>query len=403
MEKVSIVVPLYKNERYIRETMNSIMNIPYKNIEIIVVDDCGNDGSLEICKELARKSGTIKILQNTRNFGTAKTILNGILEASGSYIFVAAADDIFMNNRIPDCLKIFHTESPFLIFADAFIIDESGKDLDLVYTNNIKVNNKNIIIEQFKRNQCLGATMAFANDKNLFKKYGNELFNLSDDFGFTMECIVKGLPIYYLRKPIIKYRIHDSNQSKDKSKMNSITKEILMNYLLADCEDKHVFFRSLPIEEFQIAKAIQHIYLREIDLAKSLLESISDLKCNQGLWEKYFYLSVIEYQSNNITQCYYHLKKSFALNKDHAATLNNMGVIEYATGSQELAKHHFKSALILKTDYIDSKINLQLIKDSTNHDLLYTKRTVFDQLMSKEKYANYFSELKGDLCHERIE
>ena len=67
--KVSIIIPVYNVEKYISECLDSCINQTLQDIEIIIVDDCGSDKSIDIVKEYAKKDSRIKIIKNNQNKG----------------------------------------------------------------------------------------------------------------------------------------------------------------------------------------------------------------------------------------------------------------------------------------------------------------------------------------------
>lgn len=73
MALISIILPTYNVEKYIARALESCINQTFKDIEIIVVDDCGNDKSIEIAKEYAIKDNRIKIIHNEENFEAFKS------------------------------------------------------------------------------------------------------------------------------------------------------------------------------------------------------------------------------------------------------------------------------------------------------------------------------------------
>lgn len=94
-EKVSIIIPSYNEGKTIGNTLKHIldMNYPKKMIEIIVVDDCSTDNSVQIVKEYARKYKNIKLLQTKRNSGCAAVPTNlGVKNATSKYVIVLDAD-----------------------------------------------------------------------------------------------------------------------------------------------------------------------------------------------------------------------------------------------------------------------------------------------------------------------
>lgn len=91
--KVSIVIPIYNSEKCLARCISSLKDQTLKEIEIICVDDCSSDGSMEILKELASEDSRIKLLFNEKNSGTLMTRKKGVSEASGEYIMFADNDD----------------------------------------------------------------------------------------------------------------------------------------------------------------------------------------------------------------------------------------------------------------------------------------------------------------------
>ncbi|WP_243832725.1 MULTISPECIES: glycosyltransferase family 2 protein [unclassified Campylobacter] len=75
--EISIIIPTYNVEKYIARALESCINQTFKDIEIIVVDDCGNDKSIEIAKEYAKKDTRIKIVYNEENLGLLRARYEG--------------------------------------------------------------------------------------------------------------------------------------------------------------------------------------------------------------------------------------------------------------------------------------------------------------------------------------
>ena len=91
--KVSIIIPVYNVERYISECLESCIKQTLKDIEIIIVDDCGSDKSIDIVKEYAKKDSRIKIIKNNQNKGLFLARCEGLKSATGKYIISLDSDD----------------------------------------------------------------------------------------------------------------------------------------------------------------------------------------------------------------------------------------------------------------------------------------------------------------------
>lgn len=123
---VSIVIPNYNNGRYIKDALDSIENQTYKNIEVIIVDDCSTDNSLEIIMELKNKySFSIIIEKNKVNKKVSFTRNAGINIASGDYITTLDPDDCYFPDKIEKELSVFKKYGDTVIsYSGITIVDE---------------------------------------------------------------------------------------------------------------------------------------------------------------------------------------------------------------------------------------------------------------------------------------
>ena len=97
--KVSVIIPVYNVEQYLRQCLDSVLGQTLKEIEIICVDDGSTDKSLDILKEYQKKDGRIIILQQKNQYaGVARN--NGIKIAKGKYLSFLDSDDFFVNNML---------------------------------------------------------------------------------------------------------------------------------------------------------------------------------------------------------------------------------------------------------------------------------------------------------------
>ena len=101
---VSIVVPVYNTEKYIRECLNSLIQQSYSHIEIIAVDDGSTDNSLCLLKELSAKDNRLKVFsQSNQGVSAARNL--GLSKATGTYIMFVDADDWIDLSTIEECLQ----------------------------------------------------------------------------------------------------------------------------------------------------------------------------------------------------------------------------------------------------------------------------------------------------------
>lgn len=102
--KVSIVVPVYNSEQYLRECLDSLLNQTYRDIEVVLVDDGSTDGSPSICDEYARENSGVRVFHNA-NSGANAARGFGVEKASGEFVFFMDSDDTIDPDTIEKALE----------------------------------------------------------------------------------------------------------------------------------------------------------------------------------------------------------------------------------------------------------------------------------------------------------
>ncbi|EAI5529496.1 glycosyltransferase family 2 protein [Campylobacter lari] len=122
MSQISIILPTYNVEKYIARAIESCINQTFKDIEIVVVDDCGNDKSIEIAKKYASKDDRIKIIHNKENLKLLRARCEGVKVATSPYIMFLDPDDYLEFNACEECIKILNTDIEMICF-NTYIIN----------------------------------------------------------------------------------------------------------------------------------------------------------------------------------------------------------------------------------------------------------------------------------------
>lgn len=104
MELVSIIVPIYNTENFLRECIESILNQSYKDIELILVDDGSKDGSLVLCDDYKRRDKRIKVITK-KNTGVSDTRNVGVAASKGTYICFVDSDDVVKPTYVETLLE----------------------------------------------------------------------------------------------------------------------------------------------------------------------------------------------------------------------------------------------------------------------------------------------------------
>lgn len=116
---ISVIIPVFNTEEYISNCIKSIIGQTLKNIEILCVNDCSTDNSLEILQKFAKKDNRIKIIDLKENKGVSNARNTGIDLAQGEYIYLIDSDDWIDENYLEEMLKkIKETKSNVIINAN---------------------------------------------------------------------------------------------------------------------------------------------------------------------------------------------------------------------------------------------------------------------------------------------
>lgn len=92
-ELITVVVPVYNVENYLRQCLDSVLNQTYQHLEILLIDDCSTDGSLQICREYEAKDGRVRVIASPQNLGVSHSRNIALSNAKGSYISFIDSDD----------------------------------------------------------------------------------------------------------------------------------------------------------------------------------------------------------------------------------------------------------------------------------------------------------------------
>ena len=127
MSIVSIIMPYYKKNFYIEETINSIINQYYQKFEIILIDDELSIESGEVLKKIKKKDERIKIINNKNNLGAGESRNAGIKIAQGEYIAFCDCDDLWNRDKLKDQLYFMKNLNIDFSFTSYEIINDNGK------------------------------------------------------------------------------------------------------------------------------------------------------------------------------------------------------------------------------------------------------------------------------------
>ena len=223
---VSIGIALYNGAEYITETLNSINNQTYSNIEIIIVDDGSKDDSLDVCRRWEPFSlFPVFFSKNVSNFGLPATRNVLLSKSNGKYLSLFDQDDIMLPNKIKNDVSFFEKqkENVVLIYSDLNLITENGNPFGNGYFDRIDFKGQkeeDLFIELIKSN-FIPAPSVMVRSEILKKTEGYDESLQFDDWDMWLR-LAKEYKFVFHKEVNVNYRIHKSSMMADKDHSKAI-------------------------------------------------------------------------------------------------------------------------------------------------------------------------------------
>ena len=275
LNKVSIVIPVYNSEIFLKESMDSILNQSYKNIEVIVVNDGSTDNSQQILEEYSNKITVI----NQKNSGLASALITGIKHSSGKWFKWFSPDDIMFHYTIETLVNEAEKYSDTIIYSNWEVIDEkscrlrSFQESNYNELSNFEYNVRLLDGQQINVNTSLIPSTLF--EKCSMRELDDPV-TVDYDF-FLHAALLYDIKFYLIQESLIKYRIHTKQLShKNISKTldyTSILKDEIFQHLDKSSRNKFL----IGLELYQNSKSLkQKIMMFGMKLLSSLPSYVSD-------------------------------------------------------------------------------------------------------------------------------
>jgi len=221
-DKVSIVMPVYNSEKYLEETIKSVLGQSYSNFELIIVDDGSTDNSLNIAREFAKKDKRVAVIALKENQGFAKARNEGLKRAKGEFITGMDSDDIMLPNAIKARVEFLNSHPEVdLVFGKIHkVIDREGNLIENAFSEEIqqfhrreKDNNFYGKVKELELWIPSADVTSMLRRNLLFQTgYYEESLLVGADKDFFFRALRRSNPAY-VPEPVVLYRLHDSNLS----------------------------------------------------------------------------------------------------------------------------------------------------------------------------------------------
>ena len=236
---ISIIMPAYNSSKTIEESIKSVINQSYKDWELVIVDDCSKDGTVDLVNKIKEKHEdlNIKLYRNPENKGVAFSRNFGVKMAEGNIIAFLDSDDLWTRDKLEKQMKLMEILQNFddkpltdSVYNDDVYNEKSGRSV-LLYTGSDFITSKDVKLgytlrvpkkigrKELQKQNIISCSSVLAS-KELLMKHVFPIIDdpIHEDFVVWIE-ILKEIPYAYgIDEPLLIYRISDSSKSSRKSK-----------------------------------------------------------------------------------------------------------------------------------------------------------------------------------------
>ena len=226
---VSIIMNCHNGEKYLSESLQSILSQTYKNWELIFFDNLSKDNSKKILKSV--KDKRIKYFKSKKFLKLYDARNQAIKKTKGKYIFFLDSDDRWKKKMINTQVTFMESNDDYdMVYSNYYIFHQDKKNLSIPYNYELP---SGFITKQILKKYPIGILTTCIRKKIFEKKAFKTKYNIIGDFDFFVKMSIKN-KIGCIQKPLAYYRLHDSNFSKKNLKMylNEMSQWINENYLL---------------------------------------------------------------------------------------------------------------------------------------------------------------------------
>ena len=221
---VSLLMPAYNSARYIKYAVDSVLKQTYENWELIIVDDCSDDGTWEVAYMLSTYDSRIKAYRNEENLGIVKNRKKAYTLSTGDLVGHLDNDDILERYSLDEMVRSFdQLPNVGLIYSDLAQIGEKGE-------HQLYSESKTFDINVLHQHGWRHFGMYRRKVMDVIDGYNEKLVSACEDGDLFMQISEK-FPIVRLPKVLYLYRAHSGNNSANNKKCESCEERPVCNYM----------------------------------------------------------------------------------------------------------------------------------------------------------------------------
>lgn len=221
----SVILPVYNSERYLNRTVNSVIQQTMSDFELLAIDDCSTDGSVQLLERWREKDSRIAILCNTENQGVAAVRNRGIAAAQGKYIAFLDSDDTWQSVKLERQMQFMEQIGCDFCCTAYSMVDEEGKHI-----KNRMLPWQNIRLEDLLKENYICCSSVMLRSQ-LTKQHAMNGNYAHEDYVYWLELLQSGAQGGVLNQCLTNYRLAQTSRSANKLKAAQGRWQVYRNYL----------------------------------------------------------------------------------------------------------------------------------------------------------------------------
>ena len=207
---VSVITPSHNAEKFIAQTIESVLTQTYQEWEMIIVDDLSSDGSVQIIETYAHKDPRIKLIKSKQKNGAAGTRNKAIQAAQGRYIAFLDADDLWMPEKLEKQIAFMTQHDLAFTYSSYKVIDKGKDEMLTTFVTLPEISYSSIL-----KTCSVGCLTAIYDTEKLGKMYMPDL-PTKEDYALWLSIMKKIGTTRGIVEPLAYYRIGETSVSSDK-------------------------------------------------------------------------------------------------------------------------------------------------------------------------------------------
>ena len=212
---VSVIMPCYNMERFVTDTIGSVMGQTFADWELLIVDDASTDRTASLVQGFVGKDERIRFSVNAKHAGIASTRNRCIQQSKGRFLAFLDADDIWHPEKLEQQMRFMLERHIGFSYTSYDLVDEGGKPLEKTVKTAGDLNYKDYL-----RNTIIGCSTVMV-DTELVGPVVVPDFRTSEDAATWLDILKKGFKAYAIEKPLTSYKIRRNSASSNKLKASA--------------------------------------------------------------------------------------------------------------------------------------------------------------------------------------